>query len=811
MPPKVSIIVPCYNEQSTIRLLLEALREQTFPRAEMEVIIADGGSKDGTRDAITAFQRDFPDLTVCVMDNALRSIPSALNNAIDASRGEFIIRLDAHSKPHPDYVMNCLKAHTDGRGENIGGVWEIRPGAESWIAKSIAVAAAHRLGVGDALYRHASSAKEVDTVPFGSFRRELIEKIGRFDETLHTNEDYEFNVRVRKSGGKVWLDPSIRSIYFARSTFGDLARQYWRYGYWKWLMLRRYPNTLRWRQALPPLFVASLLGLILISYWWPLALWVLVGELLLYFLVLSVAGFQAALRQRRPSLLLGLPLAISMMHISWGSGLLWSLLTFRSTSVRLRPSEHRAILFVGDLAMAVVSVFAALYTWRQYNLSVRLAELIAADTPPGRIPFLLQQLNVEAPFWFYLLPIVWILLLVELYEPHVAGSGRKTTRGIAIAAFIGLAAYSLVFTISQDPTNLPRIGVGAFLLFASVLTLAWRALFIRVYKTTGQMRRVLVVGAGSAGRTLAQLYRSLVPSSFNLVGFIDDDTEKIGNAYDGIPVISSSTELLRVIDAYRISDLVIAVTGAIQGATFQTILDAQERGVDVTRMPILYEEMTGRVPIHHLESDWIIRSFVDGLRVSGFYDLAKRLVDILGGFAGLFLFAIGFPFLGLAVAIDSGFPILYSQPRLGRGGLKFTIYKFRTMYQGAEAENGARPTSENDPRVTRVGRFLRKTRLDELPQFWNVLRGEMSLVGPRAEIPELVAEYQKQIPFYRARLLVKPGLTGWAQINYGYVASVKETAVKLEYDLYYIKHRTFMMDFQIILRTIGTVFRRTGR
>ena len=483
----------------------------------------------------------------------------------------------------------------------------------------------------------------------------------------------------------------------------------------------------------------------------------------------------------------------------------------RTTPLRLRPSEHRTILFVGDLITAVASVFAALYTWRQYNLSVRLAELIAADTPPARIPPLLRQLNIEAPFWFYLLPIVWMLLLVELYEPHVAASGRRTLRGIAIAAFVGLAAYSLVFTIRQDPTNLPRIGVGAFLFFASILTLAWRMLFIRIYKTTGQRRRILLIGAGKAGQTVAELYQTEGTQSFNIIGFIDDDMMKVGQSFHGLSVLGTCKQLLNLIDVYRISDLVVAINGEIKGATFQSILDAQEKGVDVTRMPILYEEMTSRVPVHHLESDWIIRSFVDELRVSGFYDLSKRLVDILGGLAGLLIFAISFPFLGIAVAIDSGFPVLYSQPRLGRGGLKFTIYKFRTMNQGAEADNGARTTSENDPRVTRVGGFLRKSRLDELPQFWNVLRGEMSLVGPRAEIPELVTEYQKQIPFYRARLLVKPGLTGWAQINYGYVASVTETAVKLEYDLYYIKHRTFTMDFQIILRTIGTVVRRTGR
>ncbi len=328
--PKVSIIVPCFNEQSTISLLLVALREQTFSRADMEVIIADGMSTDGTRDAISKFQADFPDLSVRVIDNRLRTIPSGVNRAIEASSSDIILRLDAHSKPYPDYIENSVKALEEGRGDNVGGVWEIQPGADTWIAKSIAVAAAHPLGVGDALYRRAKQAAEVDTVPFGSFKRELIERIGRFDETLLTNEDYEFNTRIRKSNGRIWLDPSIRSIYYARSTLQELARQYWRYGYWKWRMLRRYPDTLRWRQALPPLFVLSLPGLLLLSALVPQALYLLVGELLAYFLIMFLAGIRSALRRGNLFLMIGLPLAIPVMHISWGSGFLWSI--FNSSS-----------------------------------------------------------------------------------------------------------------------------------------------------------------------------------------------------------------------------------------------------------------------------------------------------------------------------------------------------------------------------------------------------------------------------------------------------------------------------------------------
>jgi len=486
----------------------------------------------------------------------------------------------------------------------------------------------------------------------------------------------------------------------------------------------------------------------------------------------------------------------------------------RTTPLRLRPNEHRAILFTGDLLMALASVFLALYTWGQYNLYVYKI-LYAQYLADGIIPRLARQLAesqtvFEVPFWFYLLPVIWVLLLVELYEPHTAASARKTIRGIAIAAFFGLIAYSLAFIVQQE-SNLPRIGVGTFLLYASGLTLTWRMLFIRLYKTTGQRRRMILVGAGKAGQTIAELYQKLDTPSFNIIGFVDDDRQKVGKEFQGIKVLATSAQLLSLLDAYRISDLVVAINGEIEGSTFQTILDAQERGVDVTRMPLLYEEMTSRVPVHHLESDWIIRSFVDGLQVSGIYELSKRLLDIIGAIFGLVIFVVLLPFLALAIWLDTGSPIFYSQDRLGRGGTRFMISKFRSMRQGSDMEGAPFTTMENDPRVTRVGSFLRRSRVDELPQFWSVLRGEMSLVGPRAERPGLVSEYQKQIPFYRARLLVKPGLTGWAQINYGYVSSVTETVVKLEYDLYYIKHRTLAMDVSIILRTIGTVLRQTGR
>lgn len=473
-------------------------------------------------------------------------------------------------------------------------------------------------------------------------------------------------------------------------------------------------------------------------------------------------------------------------------------------SLRLRPSEQRAILLIGDLIAAAGAMLLALYFWYEYSLYILIKSGLSAAKAE-------RLIDVKVPFWFYLLPLIWLLLMVDSYETHIASNWKKTLRGIAVAPIVGLFGYSLLFTFNQDPNSLPRIGIGAFLVFASILTLAWRGTYIRLYTSSGLMRRVLIVGAGKAGHSLLEIYRKLNPPPFLLVGFIDDDIRKHGKPHHGFEVLGTSEKLLEIIENYHISDVVVAIKGVIKGETFQIILDAQEQGAEVIRMPIMYEELTQRVPVEHLESDWVIRSFVDQVRVSGAYELSKRLTDIFGGLVGVAFYLLTFPFIAVAIVLESGFPILYTQDRSGKGGRVFRIYKYRSMYQSVEADAEIKLAEVNDPRITRVGNFLRKSRIDEMPQFWSVLTGEISLVGPRAEQPKLVAEFQKKIPFYRARLLVKPGLTGWAQINYGYVASVKETFVKLEYDLYYIKHRSLGMDINIILRTIGTVLRRTGR
>jgi len=316
---------------------------------------------------------------------------------------------------------------------------------------------------------------------------------------------------------------------------------------------------------------------------------------------------------------------------------------------------------------------------------------------------------------------------------------------------------------------------------------------------------VIIIGAGRSGSTLAKVVGEQHSLPFRLVGLVDDDPGKGGCIIEGYPVLGGCGQLLEIIESERISDLIFSISNEMTPDMFESVMKAEEQGVIVTSMPIAYEEILGRVPIFLLQADWILRNFLDQIHVSGFYEMIKRIMDILGGLTGCLLMVLVFPFVSLGILIDSGYPIFYSQNRCGKSGRLYKIFKFRTMARDAEKDGHARVAVENDERITRIGNILRKSHLDEIPQFINVLRGDMSLVGPRAERPELVEKFQKELPFYRARLLVPPGLTGWAQVNYGYASTLDEMAKKLEYDLYYIKHRNLLLDITILLRTFGAV------
>ena len=465
---------------------------------------------------------------------------------------------------------------------------------------------------------------------------------------------------------------------------------------------------------------------------------------------------------------------------------------------RLRFSERRSLLLFGDFVAASIAFYIALYTWGHSDRFIGFTwEFIQRRVPP----------------WFFLFPLVWILLLIELYDIYRAADWEATIKGVATAALIGFLLYLFLFFYYASPPRslLPRRGIATFLLSATILTLLWRRIYIKVFTLPQFMRRVIVVGGGSSGSLLIDVYQNLKSKPFAIIGIIDDDPAKKDGNIQGIPILGNNEKLLELIQKHEISDIIVAISGTINSDMFEALITAQESGVEITQMAKVYEQLLGRVPIRILAADWILRSFVDEASVSIFDEFVKRLLDIAGSLVGVFILLATMPFIVLGIVIDDGFPIFYTQVRLGKMGRPYSLIKYRTMRRDAEADGKPRWAKESDERATRIGRILRKSHLDELPQFINVLRGEMSLVGPRAERPELVEYFEKYVPFYRSRLLVKPGLTGWAQVNYGYASTIEDTIIKLEYDLFYIKNKNLLMDILILLRTPSTVIGLKGR
>jgi succinoglycan biosynthesis protein ExoA len=319
-PPQISVIIPCRNEERTIEQVLEALRRQSFPAGRIEVIVADGRSTDGTREKIEGFARAHPGWALRWVDNPGLSAPAGLNAALRETRGEIILRMDAHAIPDPDYVEQCVKVFERSQSDGVGGGIDIQPGGSGVIARAIAAAVANPFATGGVRYRSGGMEGEVDTVPFAGFRRDVFRRVGGFNEQVPVNEDYEFNYRVRAAGGKIVFSPAIRSRYIARADLGALARQYYFYGHQKAVMLSFHPKSIRLRQLIPALFAPSLVLLGAGAFLMPQLAIILGLELLVYGAVSAAyAGREAVARKDAP-LFPALMLVFFCIHAAWGAG-----------------------------------------------------------------------------------------------------------------------------------------------------------------------------------------------------------------------------------------------------------------------------------------------------------------------------------------------------------------------------------------------------------------------------------------------------------------------------------------------------------
>jgi exopolysaccharide biosynthesis polyprenyl glycosylphosphotransferase len=467
----------------------------------------------------------------------------------------------------------------------------------------------------------------------------------------------------------------------------------------------------------------------------------------------------------------------------------------RETRPQLQISERKIVLAIGDIAAVLVAVVIALRIWAW----------VAGD--PFTAAFVFDQ-----AFWFAALAGLWLLLASanDFYDLRVAAvRGRTLTRLLIITSQL-IIIYVLIFFFTPRDA-LPRLFIFYYGVASFVTIGIWRLSRPVLLGWVSAPRQTLIVGGLHESDAMIAAIEGHAATEYTVRGIIGQAAE-VGQAVRGVPVLGTGADLLNFVRRDGVSELIITATHTLSSDTFRAIMEAYERGVTIMPMSLLYERITGRVPVEHIHDDWAIIFAPARQNDSIFnpYLVFKRTADLVFSVVGLIATAAIAPLLILAIRLDSPGPILYAQERLGRTGTPFRIYKFRSMVQNAEAGTGAQFSRPGDPRVTRIGRFMRKTRLDELPQFWNVLRGDMSLIGPRPERPEIVDRLTQKIPFYRTRLIARPGLTGWAQVRYSYGSTDEDALVKLQYDLYYIRHQSFLLDVNILLRTVGRVLSMSG-
>jgi sugar transferase (PEP-CTERM system associated) len=388
----------------------------------------------------------------------------------------------------------------------------------------------------------------------------------------------------------------------------------------------------------------------------------------------------------------------------------------------------------------------------------------------------------------------------DLYDLTVVHSSRELFIRLLQAAGAASIIIALLYLLVPSLAIGNGIFVSSLVIFLAAIV-AWRLLFNRLAYARTLEERVLLVGTGAAARAVAREIQAQHDFGYRVVGFIDDQAGERAPLHP--LAIGTSQDIPRLVREHDINRIVVGLPDRRGRLPIAELLQAKLSGTRVEDATTTYERLTGKILIDDLKPSWLI--FSDGFVVSRWLRVCKRTIDVALASCGVVLAAPLTLLTALAVYLESDGPILYCQERVGERGTTFTVYKFRSMCVDAEREGRPVWARDGDARVTRVGRIIRKTRLDELPQLWNVLRGDMSFVGPRPERPFFVQQLEEEIPYYQQRHSVKPGLTGWAQIKYPYGSSVEDAMEKLRYDLYYIKHLSIALDLSIVFDTVKVI------
>jgi exopolysaccharide biosynthesis polyprenyl glycosylphosphotransferase len=405
--------------------------------------------------------------------------------------------------------------------------------------------------------------------------------------------------------------------------------------------------------------------------------------------------------------------------------------------------------------------------------------------------------------------ISWGVFVLAFYIGGLYESERLQSLGKTVAAtVISVAVGAVLITGFFYATFSIEIGRGIFLGFAAfvfVAVVSMRMLYVAASRHGFMAQRCLIIGTTSEARKAIELIGQHAHANLRILGLIHcgNDRDRIGRFFDEYPVLGTLDTLERFVDLYDVERLVLAAGQESEPILLRQLRPFRYRGIELVDFVALSEELAQEIPLDHINDEWLFMASMNNSRIH--IRRLKRLTDMLVALAGLLITA---PLAAIAVVLvklDSPGPILFKQERLGRESVPFMLFKFRTMRVDAERVTGPVWATENDPRITRAGKWLRKFRIDEIPQLLNVLRGDMSLVGPRPEREIFIRKLSEKIPFYAERLLVPPGITGWAQVMYPYAASIEESRRKLQFDLYYIKHMSFFLDMYVLVKTFKTI------
>jgi len=443
--------------------------------------------------------------------------------------------------------------------------------------------------------------------------------------------------------------------------------------------------------------------------------------------------------------------------------------------------KKKLVLLIGDIVIISASIY--------------IAPLLRYGTIPD--PWSIFALSNVVPTFVY----IFIFYLFNLYNMQ-----RPFDRFSFVVKFtivicgISIINASLFYLFHLRPYS-------SWILFnSSLLTLIflllWRLFFFYMVFARANPLIVCILGAGSSGKKLYRLLKS--HPDYSVIGFIDDDENKQGTSIDGLPVLGRSDNLMKIIRTYAVQKIIVCISGEIQTDVFPKLVEAKFSGVAVYEMPTFYEKIARKIPVLHTNHIWLGYADIYGVKNNIYNVKIKNVVDLVLAVVGFIILLPLMVLTAVLIKLESKGPIFYKQKRVGLDEKIYSLFKFRSMCVNAEV-NGAMWAQPNDSRITRIGKIIRILRIDELPQLLNVLKGEMSFVGPRPERPEFVSQLKDEIPYYILRQAVKPGITGWAQVNYCYGASQEDAKEKLQFDLYYIKNMSFFLDFHIMLRTIRVI------